>query len=148
MRAASHGEIKCVKGEIHNVLTVMRLNSRWASAARFQAEVPLRSESPLLRGLRALHDQLTHQGQRCIGEVDTVRFLQPFVDVVTSPDTSAPITGAALSSLHKFLLYGFVTPASIRAREGINLIAQGAVMLPPPTLLPAARRSISLYFIL
>jgi hypothetical protein len=44
--------------------------------------------------------------------------------VVTSPHTSGPITGAALSSLHKFLLYGFVAaPGQKRSRDGVALIA-------------------------
>jgi hypothetical protein len=51
---------------------------------------------------------------------------QPFVDVVASRHTSGPITGAALSSLHKFLLYGFITKDALRARDGINLIARGS----------------------
>lgn len=46
------------------------------------------------------------------------------MDIVTSPLTTGPITGAALSSIHKFLLYGFVRTDSPRATEGINLIAQ------------------------
>ena len=119
-------DINCVKGEIHNVLTMMRLNSRWASTRRFTTEIPLHAESPLTRGLKALHDQLTLQRFRQLTEVDTVHYLRPFVDVVTSHDTSGPITGAALSSLHKFLLYGFISPhASPRAAEGVNLVAWG-----------------------
>ncbi len=34
-------QVHCVKGEIHNVLYVMRLNRRWASEARFKVEIPL-----------------------------------------------------------------------------------------------------------
>ena len=82
MRASSMSDINCVKGEIHNVLTVMRLNARWATADRFSSEVPLGSESPLLRGLRALHDHLTLQGCRRIGDVDTVHYIQVCVDGV------------------------------------------------------------------
>ncbi|CAM9814953.1 unnamed protein product, partial [Ectocarpus sp. 12 AP-2014] len=37
--------VLCVKGEIHNVLTVLRLNSRWASRERFTREIPLQAES-------------------------------------------------------------------------------------------------------
>jgi hypothetical protein len=76
VRSSSLSDINCVKGEIHNVLTIMRLNSRWASPLRFQREVPLQSESPLMRGLKTLHDQLTMHGYRNLGEVDTVHFLQ------------------------------------------------------------------------
>jgi len=107
MRASTLSDINCVKGEIHNVLTMMRLNTRWASADRFIREIPLQSESSLTRGLKALHDQLTLVSS--LVEVDTVHYLQPFVDIVTSHHTSGPITGAALSSIHKFLLYGFIS---------------------------------------
>lgn len=74
--------ITCVKGEIHNVLTQMRLNTRWASAARFHTEIPIHSESPLFRGLKSLHDYLTQQGFHNISDVDTVLYLQPFVEIV------------------------------------------------------------------
>lgn len=76
MRSSSLSDINCVKGEIHNVLTIMRLNSRWASPLRFEKEMPLQSESPLMRGLKALHDKLTMHGYHSLGEVDTVHFLQ------------------------------------------------------------------------
>ena len=81
------------------MLTVMRLNARWASGARFRREIPLQAESPLTRGLKALHDHL--QGYCDIRDVDTVRYLTPFVAVVRSARASGPLTGAALSSLHK-----------------------------------------------
>ena len=83
--------INCVKGEIHNMLTVMRLNARWASGARFRREIPLQAESPLTRGLKALHDHL--QGYCDIRDVDTVRYLTPFVAVVRS--ARATVGGAA-----------------------------------------------------
>ena len=36
---------------------------------------------------------------------------------------SGPLTGMALSSINKFLLYGFVDSTVPRAREAVNLIA-------------------------
>ena len=54
-----------------------------------------------------------------------MRLLAPFVNIIASPHTSGPITGAALSSLHKFLLYGFITTASQHPGQAINLVAQG-----------------------
>jgi hypothetical protein len=39
--------VNCVKGEIHNVLYVMRLNRRWASEARFKVEIPLQASGGL-----------------------------------------------------------------------------------------------------
>ena len=92
----SANSIHCVKGEIHNMLTVMRLNARWASGARFRREIPLQAESPLTRGLKALHDHL--QGFCDIRDVDTVRYLSPFVAVVRSARASGPLTGAAATA--------------------------------------------------
>ena len=112
-----------LSSEIHNMLTVMRLNARWASGARFRREIPLQAESPLTRGLKALHDHL--QGFCDIRDVDTVRYLAPFVAVVRSARASGPLTGAALSSLHKFLLYGFLSRHATRAREAVDLVGAG-----------------------
>lgn len=136
--------VNCVKGEIHNVVSVMRLNRRWASEKRFQREVPLHSESPLLRAFKTLHNHvsassllLNHQwrltffalqmdGFDDLTEVDTVEYLQPFLDVVESHDTNGVITGAALSSINKFLLYGFISPEVPRAGDAVNRIAAAA----------------------
>lgn len=63
--------VLCVKGEIHNVLTVLRLNSRWASRERFTKEVPLEAESPLSRAFKGLHSYLEEVDD--LASVDTVR---------------------------------------------------------------------------
>ncbi|CAM9292981.1 unnamed protein product, partial [Choristocarpus tenellus] len=114
--------VLCVKGEIHNVLSVLRLNSRWASRERFTREIPLQAESPLARAFKGLHSYLEEVDD--LANVDTVRYLLPFLAVVESPATTGPMTGAALSSLHKFLLYGFIRRDCPRAKEGITLVAQ------------------------
>ncbi|CAM9924459.1 unnamed protein product, partial [Ascophyllum nodosum] len=114
--------VLCVKGEIHNVLTVLRLNSRWASRERFSREVPLQAESPLSRAFKGLHSHLEEVDD--LANVDTVRYLLPFLAVVESPATTGPMTGVALSSLHKFLLYGFIRKDCPRVKEGITLVAQ------------------------
>lgn len=110
-----------------------------------------------MRSFKLLHDFL--QSFDDINDVDTVAYLEPFLDVIRSHDTrcgmgggggaraalrrihlyicqraraaraerlrcrSGPITGAALSSVNKFLLYGLITKvplaplgASIRPR--------------------------------
>lgn len=115
--------VNCVKGEIHNVLSVLRLNARWATRARFTHEIPAHSESPLIRNLKSLHTYL--EAVDDLGDVDAVQYLEPFLAVVESPMTTGPMTGAALSSLHKILLYGFMSCDSPRAREGIDRIARG-----------------------
>lgn len=64
--------VLCVKGEIHNVLTVLRLNSRWATRERFTREVPLQAESPLARAFKGLHSHLEEVDD--LANVDTVRW--------------------------------------------------------------------------
>jgi len=56
-------------------------------------------------------------------------YIYPFACVVVSPHASSSITGAALSSLHKFLLYGFLRKEeeSQRACEGIELIGEAII---------------------
>ena len=77
--------VNIVKGEIHRCMTAMRSNQRWASDARFRQEVPLQHESSLLRGFKSLHQRL--QAFNDLGDVDTVMYLTPFLDVIVSDDT-------------------------------------------------------------
>ena len=56
--AATYNAVPCVKGEIHNVLSVMRVNSRWASSDRFQYEIPLSSQSKFFIHFKTLHTAL------------------------------------------------------------------------------------------
>jgi hypothetical protein len=113
--------VRIVKGEIHNVLSIMRLNRRYNSSTRFLREIPATAESPLVRGLKALHESLAAYTD--LKDFDTMVWLRPFLDVIESAETSGPITGVALSSLSKFLLYGFIHPNSPRVAEAVNTIA-------------------------
>ena len=55
----------------------------------------------------------------------SVSFLTPFCTAVSSKDISAIVTGAAISALHKFVLYGFIDSFYVNdAMEGITLIAR------------------------
>ncbi|KAI9916957.1 hypothetical protein PsorP6_018197 [Peronosclerospora sorghi] len=113
--------MNCVKGEIHNVLSMMRVNARWASADRFTKEIPASTQSPMMRAFKQLHYDL--QSVTDLADVDTVTYLLPFVMVIESERTSGFITGAAISAINKFLLYGLITRESLRADVAINRIA-------------------------
>ncbi|CAK8991723.1 Golgi-specific brefeldin A-resistance guanine nucleotide exchange factor 1 (BFA-resistant GEF 1) [Durusdinium trenchii] len=117
--------LNCVRSEIHNVLSTMRRNGRWAAEERFVREIPSEYENPLIRALKSLHDFL--QPFEDINDVDAVSYLQPFLDVVAFPNTNGAMTGRALSSINKFLLYGAVTQESPRGREAINLAVSSVV---------------------
>ncbi|OWZ22496.1 hypothetical protein PHMEG_0002780 [Phytophthora megakarya] len=113
--------MNCVKGEIHNVLSMMRVNARWASVDRFTQEIPASTQSPMMRAFKQLHYEL--QSVTDLADVDTVTYLLPFVMVIESERTSGFITGAAISAINKFLLYGLITCESLRADVAINRIA-------------------------
>ncbi|CAH0515109.1 unnamed protein product [Peronospora belbahrii] len=113
--------MNCIKGEIHNVLSMMRINARWASIDRFTQEIPASTQSPMMRAFKQLHYDL--QSVIDLNDVDTVTYLIPFIMVIESERTSGFITGAAISAINKFLLYGLITCESLRADVAINRIA-------------------------
>jgi len=117
--------VAVLKGEIHNVLALMRANARYSAVWRFTRESPDNKENPLVAGLKSLHESLVNV--RDVSDADTVDWLKPFLDIIVTPETSGPITGGALGSLSKFLLYEFVRPekkgGGVRADEGANRIA-------------------------
>ena len=100
----------------------------------------------MLRSFKQLHNHL--QSFTDLADVDTVTFLEPFLHVLESDHTryvcaavcvsgvhvalfsprvnSGPITGLALASVNKFLLYEFINMDSPRAREAVNRIAAAA----------------------
>ena len=115
--------VLCVKAEIHNVLTSLRhgSDSRWSSKKRFEHEIPLKEEHTLLRAFKELHFYLEEFDD--LRDVDTVEYLKPFLQVVTSEHTNASITMVALRSLNKFLLYDFISAESPRVKHAMNKMA-------------------------
>jgi brefeldin A-resistance guanine nucleotide exchange factor 1 len=101
---------KVIKGEIHNVLNVLRADSRYVSPLRFMEEIPSDEQHPLLLQLREMHTTLSewellhHQQQP-----EARMYLPPFCSAIQGRDISASVTGAALNAIHKFLLYGFLS---------------------------------------
>eukprot|EP00934_Nitzschia_sp_Nitz4_P008207 Nitzschia sp. Nitz4//scaffold16_size188269//67850//72484//NITZ4_001790-RA/size188269-augustus-gene-0.91-mRNA-1//-1//CDS//3329538514//8197//frame0 len=100
---------KVIKGEVHNVLNVMRTDSRYVSPLRFMEELPTEEQHPLLLQLRELHNtlsewEITQAEQQPLASL----YLTPFCDAIKGRDISAPVTGAALHAIHKFVLYGFM----------------------------------------
>jgi brefeldin A-resistance guanine nucleotide exchange factor 1 len=113
--------VRCLKGEIHRVIASLRGNARWSTTARFVREIPLHAENPLLRALKTLLIKLESSDD--LLEIDTVAYLRPFLDIIVAPETSSHITTAALTSINKFLLYGFLHPEAPRITEAINKLA-------------------------
>ncbi|GMJ06001.1 ENDOPLASMIC RETICULUM MORPHOLOGY 1, GNOM-like 1 [Hibiscus trionum] len=96
----SKGAFACmINSEIGAVLAVMRRNVRWG--VRYVADDD-QLEHSLIHSLKELRKQIfswENQWQN----VNPVVYVQPFLDVIKSDETGAPITGVALSSIYKIL---------------------------------------------
>jgi golgi-specific brefeldin A-resistance guanine nucleotide exchange factor 1 len=86
--------INSIKGEIHNLLAVLRF-------------LPSSCPEVYINELLDLFQKLL-----VCSDVDSVDFWTPFLKIIQGPDASSSIKGVALSSIHKFLLYGFLSPTS------------------------------------
>lgn len=106
-----------VASEVATVLAVMRRNVRWAGVRYDSGGADEHLDHPLVAGLKSLRGRAAGWGRpggacRWLDDVDPLLYLRPFFDVVRSDETGAPITGAALSSLHKVLSLDLVGPAA------------------------------------
>ncbi|KAJ6826704.1 ARF guanine-nucleotide exchange factor GNOM-like [Iris pallida] len=93
----SAADLSClINAEVAAVLAVMRRNVRWGG--RYSSPSDDHLDHSLIHSLKSLRRRLFASPP-----VDPASVLRPFLDVVRSDETGAPITGVALSSLHKIL---------------------------------------------
>ncbi|KAN0075361.1 hypothetical protein V8E55_011384 [Tylopilus felleus] len=120
--------------EILAVTSVMRKNSRWASAAHtlhardfaLARDLGLRRASPgendrrvgrvspeadLMGGFQEL--KRTVRGTEDIQSIPLPALLGPFFALIRSPISTGPITSAALSALHNFFVCGLISANSV-----------------------------------
>nr|GMC59447.1 ARF guanine-nucleotide exchange factor GNOM-like [Ipomoea batatas] len=96
----SRGALACmVNSEIGAVLAVMRRNVRWG--VHYGANDD-QLEHSLIQSFKELRKNI-FSWQHQWNTIDPIAYLQPFLDVIQSDETGAPITGVALSSIYKFL---------------------------------------------
>ncbi|KAH7442896.1 hypothetical protein KP509_02G006600 [Ceratopteris richardii] len=94
------GTLACmVNAEIGAVLAVMRRNARWAG--RYMGGDD-QLEHSLVYSLKTLRRSIFSWQQPWI-KINPCLYLTPFLDVVRSDETGAPITGVALSAVYKIL---------------------------------------------
>jgi len=105
--------VNCVKGEIHNVLTVLRLYQN-----RELRKNPFATcEDPLIWNLKELRSALANVSDLRL--FDTRACLRPFLAVIISDYTDVQTTAIALQSVHKFLMYGHISQDSPYVAEAI-----------------------------
>lgn len=96
---------RVLKGEIHNVLTVMRAEE-YISTNRFVDELDVMH--PIAQQLQSVH--LLLLGQTIMDPSMLLTYLKPFCVAIQHSEIRAAVTGACLNALHKFVLYGFIVP--------------------------------------
>lgn len=117
----SGGAFACmINSEIGAVLAVMRRNVRWG--VRYMADDE-QLEHSLIHSLKELRKQI-FLWQNQWHKVDPAVYLQPFLDVIQSDETGAPITGVALSSVYKILILDVLDLDTVNVGEAMHLIVE------------------------
>ncbi|XP_073269990.1 ARF guanine-nucleotide exchange factor GNOM-like [Primulina huaijiensis] len=107
-----------INSEIGSVLAVMRRNVRWGG--RYVSGDD-QLEHSLIQSLKTLRKQIfswQHQWQ----SVNPSLYLQPFLDVIRSDETGAPITGVALSAVYKILALDVLGINTINVEDAMHLV--------------------------
>ncbi|KJY01313.1 sec7 domain-containing protein [Zymoseptoria brevis] len=94
------------------------LSSRWGLRGKKGQSM---QDNPLMSAFAKLRADLKHC--KDIREFDTPSLLQPFLQVIRSSSTTAPITSLALIAITKMLAYNVVNPRSPNFSHGMQLLA-------------------------
>ncbi|XP_051141026.1 ARF guanine-nucleotide exchange factor GNOM-like [Andrographis paniculata] len=117
--APSGGAFACmVNSEIGAVLAVMRRNVRWGVHYASDDE---QIEHSLITSFKELRKKIFSWQNRW-HSIDPVLYLQPFLDVIKSDETGAPITGVALSSVYKILNLQILDSKTVNVDNALHLI--------------------------
>ncbi|KAL3273590.1 hypothetical protein HHI36_015022 [Cryptolaemus montrouzieri] len=96
------GGIFVVKGEMSTLMTAMRRGARWSSHSYQEDDV-----DSLIKSFQELKDTLNKIDD--LRDIEPNTFLNPFLNVIKSDETTGPVTSLALSSVNKFLSYGLIS---------------------------------------
>lgn len=110
-----------INSEIGAVLAVMRRNVRWGG--RYMSGDD-QLEHSLIQTLKALRRQI-FSWQHQWHSINPAAYLQPFLDVIRSNETGAPINGVALSSLYKILTLDMLDLNTVNVEEAMHLVVDG-----------------------
>ncbi|RMZ34859.1 hypothetical protein D0859_01016 [Hortaea werneckii] len=94
------------------------LTSRWGLRGKKGQSM---QDNPLMSAFAKLRSDLKHC--KNIQDFDTPSLLQPFLQVIRSSSTTAPITSLALIAITKMLAYKVVNPRSPNFSYGMQLLA-------------------------
>ncbi|KAL6984709.1 hypothetical protein U1Q18_018091 [Sarracenia purpurea var. burkii] len=112
-----------INSEISAVLAVMRRNVRLGGRYVWGDD---QLEHSLIQSLKALRKQI-FSWKHPWHTINPAIYLQPFLDVIQSDETSAPITSVALSSVHKILTLDLLDLNTVNVEDSMHLVVH-AVM--------------------
>ncbi|KAM1470851.1 hypothetical protein ACFX1Q_041336 [Malus domestica] len=116
---SNHATLACIiNSEIGTVLAVMRRNVRWGG--RYVSGDD-QLEHPLIQSLKALRKQI-FSWKHHMHSVNPSAYLRPFLDVIRSDETGAPITGVALSSVYNILTLDVINQNSLNVEDAMHLL--------------------------
>ncbi|EXB65279.1 Pattern formation protein [Morus notabilis] len=107
-----------INSEIGAVLAVMRRNVRWGG--RYMSGDD-QLEHSLIQSLKVLRKQI-FTWQHHWHTINPAVYLQPFLDVIRSDETGAPITGVALSSVYKILTLDVIDQNTVNVEDAMHLL--------------------------
>lgn len=117
--SSSKNALACmINSEVSAVLAVMRRNMRWGG--RFVSGDD-QLEHSLIQSLKTLRKQIfswQHQWQT----INPALYLQPFLEVIRSDETGAPITGVALSSVYNILTLDVIDLNTTNVEDAMHLV--------------------------
>ncbi|KAK7385712.1 hypothetical protein VNO78_31524 [Psophocarpus tetragonolobus] len=107
-----------INAEIGAVLAVMRRNVRWG--VHYMSDDD-QLEHFLVQSLKVLRRQIfSWHNQWHV--ISPSLYLQPFLDVIQSDETGAPITGVALSSVYKILTLDVIDQNTVNVGDAMHLV--------------------------
>ncbi|CAJ1864201.1 unnamed protein product [Sphenostylis stenocarpa] len=107
-----------INAEISAVLAVMRRNVRWGVHYMSNDD---QTEHFLVQSLKTLRRQI-FSWQNQWHSINPTLYLQPFLDVIRSDETSAPITGVALSSVYKILTLDVIDQHTVNVGDTMHFV--------------------------
>ncbi|CAO2829540.1 unnamed protein product [Amaranthus hypochondriacus] len=111
-----------INSEIGAVLAIMRRNVRWGGRFMSSGEDQFDQHS-LIQSMKSLRKQVFMWQQQQWCNINPVLYLQPFLDVIRSDETGAPITSVALSSVYKILtLDGVLDLNTTNIEDAMHLV--------------------------
>lgn len=114
------GNALLLNAEISNVVTVMRQAPKWSLIPRQYSDEE-DGDEPLLDDFKLLRRKVFTWEDW--SSVEPLEYLEPFLEVIRSPEVSGPVTGVALAGLNRMLSKYIFGDSDKGAAEAMQAIA-------------------------